>query len=311
MLEDPRDTGWPLDPRAYRRLLRSARRLRPYFQPSFHGFDVFQRSGGMVVVSNHGQFAMEIGCLYDGVWQAARRPIRGLGDKVLYRTKLQRVLLGRSGGGLEGTPENAHLALTRGEAVYVNPGGAREALADATDRYRLFWDGHYGFVRAAIRASVPIVPLACIGSDDLYRQLLGRDEVAATGFGRAVRELLGEKYVTPLYVGLGPFPFPMPLRFHAGEPIEVPDDPRLADDDVTVERLHAEAKHRVEALIREGLAARRKEFTQMPDGPEKSWLAMLYRFADVDVTDAEHAATEAGLHTDAARTGLSQASTRP
>ena len=37
------------------------------------------------------------------------------------------------------------------------PGGAYEAWKPSRDRYRLFWDGHYGFVRCALESGVPVV----------------------------------------------------------------------------------------------------------------------------------------------------------
>ena len=50
-----------------------------------------------------------------------------------------------------------------------------------------------------------------IGLDDLAD--LDAQAVRDTHLGVAIRALLGEKYVVPLYVGLGPLPLPMKLRW--------------------------------------------------------------------------------------------------
>lgn len=278
-MDDPRDTGWHLDLARYEQRLTRARLLSAYFRPEYHGFDVFRRPGGMMVVTNHGLFGMESAALLQGVWGASRRAIRGLGDRVLFTTRLQRRVLAAVGGA-EGSPENAHLLLTRGEICWACPGGAREALASARDRYRLFWEGHDGFVRAAIRASVPIVPMGIVGSDELLRQLYDAEEVRRTAFGRLIERFLGPKYVTPVYAGLGPLPLPMKLYFFAGEPIAVPSDPTYSNNEDVVHDLHARATRAVEALLAEGIRRRRADEASLPPGAARLMTRLLHRAAD-------------------------------
>jgi 1-acyl-sn-glycerol-3-phosphate acyltransferase len=278
MLFDPAAHGWPLDLARYRRQVRAARALAAWFRPVYSGFEVFRRPGPLLVAANHGLFALEFPSMMAGVWDAAQRPIRGLGDRILYATRLQRALLGRTGG-VEGTPANAQALLDRGDAVYVCPGGAREALASARDRYKLLWDGHTGYVRAAIRGGAPIVPLAVIGIDEVYRQLIDAEGMRETALGRLVVRLLGAKYVPPLYVGLGPLPFPLRLRFLAGTPIEVPADRTAADDVRVVDRLHRATVHALEALIARGLAEREREERALPPGVERAVTRALRRLA--------------------------------
>ncbi len=274
-MQDPASHGWPLDLDHYARAMERGRVLSRYFRPEHRGFEVFRRPGGLLTVSNHGLFALESASLAIGLWDAARRPLRGLGDRVLYATAAQRRMLGRVGG-VEGTPENAHLLLTRGEVCWACPGGAREALAPARDRYRLFWGGHHGFVRAALRARVPIVPLAVVGSDELYRQLLDADGVRATLFGKLVTRTLGDKYVTPLYMGLGPLPLPMKLYFLAGEPLEPPADVSH-EDEAGVRAWHAEVTAREEELVARALGWRREDQAAMPPGAERTLTGWLRR----------------------------------
>jgi 1-acyl-sn-glycerol-3-phosphate acyltransferase len=278
-MPDPAQAGWPLDRARYQRALGTARVLSRYFRPEYHGFDVFRRPGGMMTVSNHGLFGVESASLLVGIWDASGRAIRGLGDRVLFNQPVVRRALA-SVGGAEGSPENAHLLLTRGEICWACPGGAREALASAKDRYRLFWEGHHGFVKSALRASVPIVPMAVVGSDEVYRQLYDAEQVGGTAFGRWVERTFGPKYVTPLYVGLGILPLPVKLYFFAGEPIQVPDDPALADVPEVVSDLHGRATRAVEALLARGIERRRAEEEAMAPGARRALTRLLHDLAD-------------------------------
>lgn len=270
MAFDPDSASWELDPRAYARTIDRARRAQAWFRPTYEGFEHLRGERGIMLVANHGLFGHELMPLLVGAYDHAHRPVRALADHVLFATPIQRRWM-RGRGAAEGTPAVAHRLLSRGEIVYVCPGGAREALADAKDRYKLLWDGHQGFVRSAIRASAPIAPMAILGHDETFRQLRTADEVRRTPLGKFIARTFGPKYVTPVYLGLGPAPLPQRFHFLVGELIEVPGDPSLADDTATVDRLHAQTKAALEALIARALLQRAQRLAALPDGPEK-WL---------------------------------------
>ncbi len=241
--------------RAYARALRFGRATRGYFRPTYHGIENLEGLGGAVIAANHGLFGMELLGLMLGIDEAVHRPVRALGDELLFATAAQRKIM-RTMGACVGRPEVAHTLLTRGELIYVCPGGAREALANKEDRYKLFWDGHYGFVRAAVRANVPIVPLAIVGIDEIYRQVVDKGRVRETAAGQLVADWFGEKYVVPLYAGIGPMPFPQQLEYHFGKPIPTGFGANAASDEAIVRTLHAQAKGAVEAMLARALEAR-------------------------------------------------------
>ena len=277
MSYDPDALEWKLDEAGYARTLAAARVLRPYFRPRFFGFEHLRSERGMIIVANHGLFGLELMPLLLGVHEIAHRTLRTLSDRVLFLTALQRRAL-RPFGSCQGTPGVAHKLLTRGELVYTCPGGAREALAPAADRYKLFWKGHDGFVRVAIRAGAPIVPMAIIGIDEIYRELFTRDRIRHSQLGQLILRLLGEKYLTPIYVGLGALPIPQALSFHCGEPIEVPRNPERADDQKLVRRLHRAAERETARLVAHGLDERREHLAKLP--PARRWLnESLLRYA--------------------------------
>jgi len=216
----------------------------------------------MLLVANHGLFGHELPFLQLGAHEIAQRPLRSFSDHVLFVVPpVRRVMMGI--GVCEGTPGVAQRVLTRGELAYTCPGGAREALAPVEDRYKLYWDGRYGFVRSAIRAGAAIVPLAIIGIDETYRQVLSADAVRATPLGQLIVRAVGEKYLMPLYLGLGALPLPQQLHFYAGAPVAVPNDPLAADDAALVHDLQLQVRRETERLIAEGLAARERRRAEM------------------------------------------------
>lgn len=265
---DPDSDPWDLDVRAYRRTVERARARQVWFRPTYEGFENLRGLGGTMLVANHGLFGHELLPLLVGAWDHAHRPIRALADHVLFATPVQRRWM-RARGAAEGTRTVAHRLMSRGEIVYVCPGGAREALADAKLRYTLLWDGHDGFVRSAIRASAAIVPMAILGHDETYRQLRTAAQVRRTPFGRLIEHAVGPKYVTPMYLGLGPAPLPQRFHFLVGTPIPVPADPGLADDEDTVAELHRRTKLTLEQLLARAQLARAQRLAAMPDGPRR------------------------------------------
>ncbi len=268
---------WQLDPRAYARLLAFARLMRPYFRPIYTGFEGLRSRQGMLIVANHGLFGHELPFLQLGAHEIAGRPLRSFSDHVLFVVPpVREVLIGM--GVCEGTPIVAHRLLSRGELTYTCPGGAREALAPTRDRYKLYWDGRYGFVRSAIRAQAAIVPMAIIGIDETYRQIVDGDTVRQTPLGQLIVRLLGEKYLLPLYFGMGPLPLPQQLHFLAGAPIPVPTDPTAADDETVVHALQAHVRMETEKLIATGLAAREARLKQLPNGWERTLTLAMRQF---------------------------------
>jgi hypothetical protein len=62
-------------------------------------------------------------------------------------------------GHIRASHENAERLLRDGHSVLVYPGGAREACRPFTERNGIDFGGREGFVRLALRAAVPVVPV--------------------------------------------------------------------------------------------------------------------------------------------------------
>jgi len=243
------------DPRAYARILQGVSFLRQWFEPTMTGVEHIPHTEGALIVTNHGHFGMDLPVLLSLVLDATGRPIRPLGDRVVFAAPFFRDWAHKLGA-IEGAPEIAVELLGDDQLVLVYPGGAREALHDPDDAYQLEWENSLGFIRTALRAQKPILPVAGIGNEELYVQVVSRERIRDTGVGRLVSKFLGEKYVPSLYMGLGPIPFPSDLRYIVGEPIRLPHGPEAADDPELVAKLHREVTDVTQALIDRGLRAR-------------------------------------------------------
>lgn len=257
---DPAPT--PLfDPLAYRRLLEGVSFLRHWFEPTIEGLEHVPANEGALIVTNHGHLGLDLPALLSLVLDGTGRPVRSLGDRLVFAAPFFRELAHRLGA-IEGQPDAALELLRDDQLVLVYPGGAKEALGNAEDAYRLQWEKSRGFIRTALRAQKPILPVAGIGNEEMYVQLVSQDRVRETGVGRFISKLFGDKYVFPLYMGLGPIPFPTDLHYIVGAPIYLPHGPEAAEDDAIVAALHREVTDATQALIDRGL--RERERAQKP-----------------------------------------------
>jgi 1-acyl-sn-glycerol-3-phosphate acyltransferase len=247
----------PLDRQAYERMLERISFLRPWFQPSIEGAENIPMERGALIVTNHGHFGLDLPILLSLILEETGRPVRSLGDRIVFATPIARDLA-RELGAVEGEPETAVELLKDDQLVLVYPGGAREALGDPQDAYRLQWQQSRGFIRTALRAQRPIIPVAGLGNEELYVQVVSQERMRQGGLGRVIAKFLGEKYVTPLYLGIGLLPFPAELHYVVGTQIELPYGSEAADDEEIVAALHRQVTEATQSLIDQGLAERRR-----------------------------------------------------
>ncbi|MEP6852894.1 MAG: lysophospholipid acyltransferase family protein [bacterium] len=135
--------------------------------------------------------------------------------------------LARKGGSTLACNPDAERLLGNGELVGVWPEGFKGIGKPFRERYKLQRFGRGGFVTAALRTGVPIVPVSIVGSEEIHPMLAN-----AKGLAR----VLGLPYfpITPTFPWLGPLGLiPLPSKWHIefGEPIETSGyDARDADD---------------------------------------------------------------------------------
>jgi 1-acyl-sn-glycerol-3-phosphate acyltransferase len=157
-------------------------------------------------------------------------------------------ILMRKVGGVVASPYNALRLLEQDHLVAVFPEGVKGTGKPFGERYRLRRFGRGGFVEVALRTGAPIVPVAVVGSEEIYPKLADLPALA---------RLIGAPFfpVTPTFPWLGPLgavPLPSKWRIEFCEPIETASyGPEAAADRALV----LELTERVRGIVQQALYA--------------------------------------------------------
>ena len=163
----------------------------------------------------------------------------------------------RRGGGIPASPHNAIRLLEADELVMVFPEGVKGTSKSFSDRYRLQRFGRGGFVEIALETGAPIIPVAVVGSEEIYPKL---------GESRALARVTGAPYVpiTPTFPWLGPLgliPLPSRWRIEFCEPIDVSmHPPEAAGDRRVVFDISEQVRETIQDRVYENLVKRRSTF---------------------------------------------------
>jgi len=158
----------------------------------------------------------------------------------------------RAMGVLPAAPDSISTALAEGRDVALWPGGEVDSLRPWSERDRANLAGRTGFVKMAIRAGVPIVPIATVGGADAMPVLIRGDRLSRTlGLDKVFRLKVFPMAVS-LPWGIAPaalpqFPLPAKIRTRLMPPVEVDNDPSLADDDEYVQRKYRDVQDTIQA----------------------------------------------------------------
>jgi 1-acyl-sn-glycerol-3-phosphate acyltransferase len=159
----------------------------------------------------------------------------------------------RKVGGVVASPYNALRLLEEDELVAVFPEGVKGTGKRFSERYRLQRFGRGGFVELALRTGAPIVPVAVVGSEEIY-PMLGQSSLAA--------RVLRAPYfpLTPTFPWLGPLgaiPLPSKWRIEFCEPIPTAHlGPDAAEDRGLVLELSEQVRSTIQQKVYENLVAR-------------------------------------------------------
>lgn len=188
-----------------------------WFRVETIGVDNIPDEGGVLLVANHsGTIAVDALMLGVAVHDhhPAKRPVRMLGADLIFDTPVLGPTARKAGYTLACNPDAERL-LTTGECVSVFPEGFKGVGKPFSQRYKLQRFGRGGFVSAAVRAGVPILPVSIVGAEEIY-PLLGNIKPLARALG------LPYFPVTPTFPLLGPLgaiPLPSKWLIEFGDPI--------------------------------------------------------------------------------------------
>jgi len=138
-----------------------------WFRAEWEGLEKIPRTGGALLVANHAAaIPSDAPVIMHGIEKELGRPVYGLADFFFRSVPVVGTLWSRAGG-VTAHPDNAHRLLhDEGQLALVFPEGVKGPSKLYKDRYQLKRFGRGGFVETAMRAGVPIVPIAVVGAEE-------------------------------------------------------------------------------------------------------------------------------------------------
>jgi 1-acyl-sn-glycerol-3-phosphate acyltransferase len=138
-----------------------------WFRCDVQGIEHVPRSGGALLVSNHGGVIPPDGPMILKAVQEERGRRLHMTVEHFFKGYPGFSMLVPKIGGVAAHPANVQRLLAdEEELVLVFPEGAKATGKLYKDRYRLRRFGRGGFVRSAMKAGVPIVPIALVGAEE-------------------------------------------------------------------------------------------------------------------------------------------------
>jgi 1-acyl-sn-glycerol-3-phosphate acyltransferase len=251
VLDDPRQSDVDEWGRSEHMRQLAHRLYRPlyekWFRVEWEGLEHIPKEGGALLVSNHaGAIPSDAPAIMHGIETELGRPVYGLADAFFKGAPVIGTLWARNGG-VVAHPDNAYRLLReQGQLTLVFPEGTKGPSKTYDQRYRLRRFGRGGFVEIAMRAGVPIIPIAVVGAEESMPIL-----AKVPGLARA----LGVPYVpvTANMALLGPLGllgyFPAKFKMRVLEPVTFDEPPdqlrysrsRIMDESETIRQKIQEA----------------------------------------------------------------------
>jgi 1-acyl-sn-glycerol-3-phosphate acyltransferase len=140
---------------------------RYWFRTEWEGFEHLPREGGALLVSNHAAaIPSDAPAIMHGVETQLGRPVYGMAEYLFRALPVFGTLWARVGG-VPAHPDNAYRLLHEEQQLaLVFPEGSKATGKLFGERYHLRRFGRGGFVEIAMRAGVPVVPLAVVGAEE-------------------------------------------------------------------------------------------------------------------------------------------------
>jgi 1-acyl-sn-glycerol-3-phosphate acyltransferase len=236
--------------------------LRPiaekWFRIEVRGADNIPGDGGALVVSNHSGTVPVDGLMtMFSIHRETGRFLRPLGADLVFKMPIVSSMARKSGATLA-CNEDAERMLSSGQLVGVWPEGFKGIGKPYSERYKLQRFGRGGFVAAAMRTGVPIVPLSVVGAEEIY---------PLVGNLPSLARLLGVPYlpITPFFPWLGPLgmvPLPSKWLIEFGEPIRTDSyEQGTADDPMLVFNVTDQVRETIQQTLYSLLMQRTSVFS--------------------------------------------------
>ncbi len=233
---------------------------RYYWRVRSHGEEHLPLDRGGLVVANHaGTLPADAIITRLDIFEHTGRHARELGADLVFRTPFVGEWARKTGATLA-SGDDADRLLERGELVAVWPEGFKGLGKPWKDRYKLQRFGRGGFVATALRAQIPIVPTAIVGSEEIYPMVYDL-RVVARALGLPYFPVVAQMFALPVLGPLALLPLPSKWVIEYGEPIDTTAyGPEAADDPMTVFDLTDRVRDTIQGMLHRNLMGRRSVF---------------------------------------------------
>jgi 1-acyl-sn-glycerol-3-phosphate acyltransferase len=219
-----------------------------WFRVEARGTENLPAEGGALIVSNHSG-TLPVDSIMTAIAVHENTPnnrhLRMLGADLVFQIPVLGALARKTGQTLACTADAERL-LHSGELVGVWPEGFKGVGKPFKDRYKLQRFGRGGFVSAALRTGVPIIPVSVVGAEEIYPKI---------GDLKPLARLFGLPYfpITPTWPLLGPLgAIPLPSKWYIefGAPIRTDEHTAAdADDPAVVFNLTDQVRETIQQTI--------------------------------------------------------------
>lgn len=222
-----------------------------YFRATTIGAENIPDGRVVIVASHSGVVPWDAILLVTEIYRHTGRFSWNAGHEYWGRSALKSLLV--STGMVLGGRTDFEALLRQDEicTIFADAGqGNRHAYYLECDRYKVkpekgFAPGRGGYIKVALRTRSPVVPVAIVGAEEVHYCLGDVPQLAA---------YLKVPFF-PLVASLVPLPARIYIRF--GEPIRFPAPPEAADQQAVVDRLNAQVRSALQALIDDTLRRRK------------------------------------------------------
>ena len=220
-----------------------------WFRGEVRGMERIPEQGPVLLVGNHsgGNITPDtiVFTLAFNTFFGVERPFYQLAHNLVLTSPVGPYL--RKFGTVAASHENARKALESDAAVLVYPGGDWEVSRPTWEANRIEFAGRKGFIKLALDAGVPMVPIVSVGGQETAIFLSHGDRLArALRLDKLLRlKTLPVNLSLPWIVNIGDFlshlPLPAKITVQVLEPIDLPErygpDPDIDRiyDDVTAQ----------------------------------------------------------------------------
>jgi 1-acyl-sn-glycerol-3-phosphate acyltransferase len=232
---------------------------RHYWRAEWRDVENVPAEGPALLVGNHsGTVPIDAVVMRFGLLEhhPAHRHVRLLAADLAFRMPVVGTTARKIGATLA-CDEDATRLLASGELVGVFPEGYKGVGKGYRNRYRLQRFGRGGFVEIALRTGAPIVPVAIVGSEEIYPMIANAKLLARIG---------GFPYfpITPLFPWFGPLgliPLPSKWIVRFGAPIDTKSfGPDAWQDAMLVFELTDRVRDTIQQMLYKNLMERRSVF---------------------------------------------------